>query len=138
MEVLRDGNQRLLRFAKGDELMAGIVDYCSRQRIDAAAFSGIGAAAKAVISWYDIGAKKYLETTIDEECEILNITGNASIKEGNRFAHAHVTLGKKDYSTIGGHVHSLIVGATCELHMTVFAGTMKRFKDDATGLYLLS
>ena len=50
--------------------------------------------------------------------------------------HVHVTLVKRDGSTIGGHVTSLVVGATLEIDLEVLPGTLRRQLDPEVGLRL--
>jgi uncharacterized protein len=56
--------------------------------------------------------------------------------EGPR-VHAHVTLGKRDGSAVGGHLFEGHVGATLELFVMRFDGELRRSLDEGTGAVLL-
>jgi len=51
--------------------------------------------------------------------------------------HAHVTLGKSDYSTVGGHLHSMRISGTGEIHITKLDAKFERELDIQTRLKLL-
>lgn len=51
--------------------------------------------------------------------------------------HAHVTLGKRDGSAVGGHLFEGHVGTTLELFVLRFDAELRRVQDEATGAALL-
>lgn len=127
----------VLRVERGEELVATVLSFCQQENIDAGWISALGACDNTEISYYDLAKKEYMTKVVEEECELLNLTGNIGYFEGKRMVHAHVTLGKSDYSTVGGHLQSMRITGTCEVYITQFAHTFKREKDSATGLNLL-
>ncbi|HRN96490.1 MAG TPA: DNA-binding protein [Candidatus Levybacteria bacterium] len=129
--------QHILRILRGEEVVAEILSFCKEQNINAGWVSGLGACDKTEISYYDLQKKEYIKTVIEEECELLNLTGNIAFADGKRMLHAHVTLSKSDYSTIGGHLHSMQISGTGEIHITKLEGKFERELDAETGLKLL-
>ena len=99
-------------------------------------FYGLGALNNAELAFYDLENKRYLNQKFEDgPYEVLSLSGNVAEKEGDLAVHCHVVLGKKDFSTFGGHLVNAEVGGTLELFFEPFSG-LKRKLDKATGLYL--
>jgi predicted DNA-binding protein with PD1-like motif len=118
--------------------MAGLTSFASKEGITAAELSGIGAFTSAVIGFYNLEAKEYDRIPVEEETEVLSILGNLSIveDEGPR-VHAHVSLGTRDGSAIGGHLFEARCGATLEIFVREEPGEPRRVPDPNAGLPLL-
>lgn len=127
----------LARLKHGDDLITAIRDVFKSNEIKMGVFMAIGAVKNARIAFYDQQRHLYIEKDIDEPAEILSCVGNISEKEGETFAHAHITLGMADGSSKGGH---LLEGTTifaCELYGAALEGEqLTRHFDDVTGLML--
>jgi predicted DNA-binding protein with PD1-like motif len=130
-------NTYVLRILRGEEVIEQILSFCAERDINAAWICGLGACDKTELSYYDLAAKEYKKKIIEEECELLNLTGNIAFADGQRMVHSHVTLGRSDYSTIGGHLHSMQISGTGEIHITKLEAKFERELDTATGLKLL-
>ncbi len=138
MKVIYDKDNRyVLRILRGEELVEKVLEFCDAKNIDAAWISGLGACDKAELSYYDFDTREYVKKIVNEECELLNLTGNIAFADGKRMMHAHATLSRKDYTTIGGHVHSMQISGTGEVMITQLSGYFEREYDQDTGLKLL-
>jgi len=138
MNIIYDKDPHfILRIHRGEEAVEEILSFCDEKNINAAWVSGLGACDRTEISYYDLSAKEYKRKMIDEECELLNLTGNIAFADGKRMLHAHVTLSRSDYSTIGGHLHSIQISGTGEIHISRLEGKFERELDSETGLKLL-
>jgi len=126
----------VLRLIKGEPVMEKIIEFCEKENISGASITGIGALEKAEIGHYSLKEKKYVTENFEEDLEVLALNGNISLKEKKPFVHAHVTLGKKDFTVIGGHLVSAKVGATLELFIHNL-GSFERKKEEETELFLL-
>lgn len=135
--VTTDASIIIFRFDKNEDAIKGLVKFCVEQNIHAAHFTGLGACGSVTLSYYDLKKKKYLDKKFEEDLEIVNLTGNVAKLKKETVIHAHGVFGDKKYQTIGGHVKELIVSATCEIHLLVLKGKMKRGYDKKTGLNLL-
>jgi len=114
-----------------------IEEYCEAQQLASGYVSGIGAIRKLVFSFYDFKKKKYLETTIEENLEMISLTGNISLKDGKAFPHLHVSAGKRDGTVLGGHCAPGTIVYPGELFIFEMEGKeFQRKKDEETGLYL--
>lgn len=131
------GTLRALIFETGDEVMALLADFARRENIEAARFSAIGAFREATVAYFDWEKKDYVEIPVREQVEVLVLTGDIAWKDDKPVAHVHVVLGRRDGSTIGGHLRRAIVRPTLELMLTE-AGALKRRFDPDSGLALIA
>jgi predicted DNA-binding protein with PD1-like motif len=120
-----------------EDVLSLLTKYCQETSITAGSFSALGAAKEVIIAYYNLDKKQYEDHMVHENVEILNLTGNISLMENKYIIHCHGVFGRKDCSTIGGHVKKLIVSATCEIILTKLEGTLERAFDEKTGLNLL-
>ena len=136
-QVLEQRGTFVVRFDRGDEVMAALRTFCRQQGIAAASFSGIGAGTAATLSFYLLAAQRYEDEAVEEEFEICSLLGNIATLDGEVVVHAHGTLADRSGRVRGGHIKRLVVGATCELTLATFAGPLHRTADPTVGLPLL-
>ena len=137
MRHVRLGDSYLVRLDTDEEVVGAITRFAAEEKIDAGSLTGIGAVRDIVLGYFDRSAREYLRQTLTGEWEILSLSGNLALKDGRPFAHLHVTLGGREFQTLGGHLFEARVGATVELVVRLLPGYQLRTLDDATGLYLL-
>lgn len=125
-----------LIFETGEEAIAGLRDFVAGKSIRAARFTAIGAVRSAVLTYFDWEKKDYLEIPVNEQAEVLVMAGDIAWKDDEPVVHAHAVLGRRDGSTIGGHVKSAIIRPTLELMLTE-AGALERRFDPESGLALI-
>jgi predicted DNA-binding protein with PD1-like motif len=93
---------------------------------------------KAVLGHYDFkDTQTYKYETFDEDLEILTLSGNVSTMNQKALPHAHVTLGRRDFSVIGGHLEERSLANMIEVNMTRLPGKLLKDKDESVGLNLL-
>lgn len=127
----------LLRLDYGKNLVDQLSSFLEKEGIKTAYVSGIGAVKNAEIGYYDQEKKEYVKRRIEEELEILSLSGNVSLKDGRPYPHIHVVLGK-DGNVYAGHLFSAEVFA-CEIFLLVLDGEAPvREFDGQTGLFLWS
>ncbi len=138
--LLTDGgvSTYLLVFHTGQEVMSGLLDFARQHKLVAGHLTGIGAVSHAVIGYFDPGTKTYLRNQQNEQAELLSVTGNLALKDGEPFFHVHVALGLKDGSARGGHLFEAKVRPTVELVLTTYPKPILRKPDPETGLPLLA
>ena len=122
----------LVRIDVGEKIIECLTAFIKERDIQSGFITGIGATSHATIAWYDVETGEYITTEIDEICELTSLVGNISWFEGQPMIHAHVTLGKRDYSIIGGHLIEAVIGVTGEfwIHSTPIkiVRTLSQFK----------
>lgn len=136
--ILKNDRRYILRFDKGEEVFENLKKFLIEQNIQASYFSGIGACGLAELAFYNSETKNYLKREFKEEFELLSFTGNSAVLNNEITLHAHAVLGKRDFTTIGGHVFKLVISATCEIFLIKLDGKMERVLDEQTDLNLLS
>lgn len=119
------------------KIAAAIAEFCKEKKILAGAVYGIGAVNEATLRFLDPATKKYVDKTFAEQMEICNLTGNISEKDGQVYLHLHVTLGRRDYTCVGGHLLEATLNGACELVVETLDGpSLPRYADPETGLNL--
>ena len=102
-----------------------------------ATFSAIGAVTSVTLGAYDHKQQVYVTYTKEAPLEIVNCTGNISLKDGNPMAHAHILLADMHGKTIGGHLFSETIIYAGEIDLLELAGKpLERAYDTTTGLML--
>jgi predicted DNA-binding protein with PD1-like motif len=124
-------------FEAGDEATDGLLRFAREQDLGAAHFTAIGAFREATLAFFNPESKEYEEIPVDEQTEVLSLTGNVARYEGEPKLHAHAVLGRRDGSTVGGHLMEAIVRPTLEVMLTEAPATLTRRIDDASGLPLI-
>ena len=137
MEVKRLQGAYLVRLEKGEEVIGSLKRFADGYRLGFASLTAIGTFERVTLGYYDPEAKAYRNEGVEEDVEVLTMSGNVSRGEnGERIVHAHVIVGRSDYSTLGGHVVEATVGPTLEVIVRPAPTTIRRRHDPDTGLEL--
>ncbi len=123
----------LLVFDKGDDLLATLRAFAGANGIRGASFVALGAFRSATIAYWNPATKEYEHIAVDEQVEVLSLAGNLGAEK----IHAHVTLGRRDGSAIGGHVIAATIFPTLEMQLVEYAEPIVRGTDAETGLSLI-
>ena len=126
-----------LRVDKEEEIISSIVSFTGDKKIPSGVIAGIGALTDVTLGYFDRSHKKYLKQTFKDVYEMLNLSGNISYVEGKPLVHAHVILGKSDYTVIGGHLFSGVVAVTGEVFIQTFEDRFSRQLNPEFNLNLL-
>jgi uncharacterized protein len=125
------------RLQHGADLLEELTGICKERNIKIGRIEAIGAVQRACIGFYDQIKREYSFVSRDEPMEILNLTGNISMKDGIPFVHAHITLADSAGKTFGGHLVIGTVVFACEFAIEIMDGpTLEREFDHETGLSL--
>lgn len=131
------GRTYIFRLPKGKDLLESLADFCHDNQVKCGVVSVVGSVENATVGFYDQSKKKYDKKVINEEMELLNLTGNISIQDNRPQVHAHVTLAGKDYQVIGGHLFPGTKIYVCEAYIQELVGEPKvRRMDKVTKLSL--
>jgi predicted DNA-binding protein with PD1-like motif len=130
--------QQVLVFETGEEVVAGLTGWAVGNELPAGSFTAIGAFSRATLGFYDLDAREYAHIEVDEQVEVLTLAGDITLDgESGRKVHGHVVCGRRDGSTVGGHLLRATVRPTLELVVTVSHRQLPRRHDPATGLALI-
>ncbi|WP_159709873.1 PPC domain-containing DNA-binding protein [Geminicoccus flavidas] len=122
----------------GDEVMASLERFAADERVAAAQITAIGAFARATLAFWDGAKKEYLEIPVEEVTEVVAMLGDVSVTEdGKPKLHLHAVLGRRDGSTLGGHLLKGTVEPTLEVVLTESPAHLRRVHDPEKGLPLI-
>jgi len=100
----------------GDEALATVADFASKNGLGGASLAALGAFERATVGWFDLRARTYRPIVIDEQCEALSLLGDIAVgDDGKPSLHMHAVLGLRDGSTRSGHFLKGIVRPTLEV-----------------------
>jgi predicted DNA-binding protein with PD1-like motif len=102
-------------FDLDDRVLTLLEQLCEAERIAAASLSGIGGFRKATLAFYDMQSKRYEPLEVDEQVEVVSLTGNITQYSGKAKIHAHCIVGDRNGRTTGGHLLAGVVRPTLEL-----------------------
>ena len=124
-------------FDKGDECIAGLLDFAKQHNLNAAHFTAIGAFSDATLGFFDRRRMDYQKIPLSEQVEVLSLVGNIARDGDAPKIHAHVVLGKPDGSAHGGHLLEAHVWPTLEVIVVETPQHLQRTIDAETGLALI-
>ena len=124
-------------FSKGDEVLSGLLEFATKFKIADAHFTGIGAVSGATAGWLDLSRKAYRPIHVDEQVEVLSLIGDVATFDNKPVIHAHVVFGRRDGSTVGGHLWEAHVNPTLEVFVTVNEVPLKKRLDDESGMKVI-
>lgn len=107
MESKISSPKRLIiaRFDEGDDLVLSLKQCATLHNIKAGWLSGIGALKEISFGLYANKAHRSIKREADHCFEIISLSGNISIKEGELLVHAHITVADdKEGCAFGGHL----------------------------------
>ena len=137
MQYVRQGERVQIRFESGEQFAAPLLAWLGSEGIGYATLTGLGAVRGATLSYYVADTKQYETHDIDEQMEVVSLIGNVAVREGHPFIHAHVALGKRDLTLIGGHLNDLAIYPTLEVWLRPERERVHRAFDEACGLWVM-
>jgi predicted DNA-binding protein with PD1-like motif len=138
-KLIHNGPQRTFAIVleTGDEVIQCLNTVAKDNQLSASQFTGLGAFSDVVLGYFSWSEKDYREIPIDEQVEVLNLTGDVTLSEGEPRLHPHVVLGKADGSAHGGHLLRAHVRPTLEIVLTESPAHLVRRHDPESGLPLI-
>lgn len=123
----------------GDEAVACLQAFATRERIAAAQISAIGAFSDAVLGYFDWQKKEYLRNPVTEQLEVASLLGDVALSADQKPAlHMHAVLGRRDGSALAGHLLSGHVRPTLEVILTEQPAHLQKVHDPESGLALIA
>lgn len=137
------------RLGFGCDLLEELTNVATERGIQLGRIEAFGAVRKARIGFYNQKSRAYRFESLDRPLEITKLIGNISLKDGEPFVHAHVTLSDESGKAYGGHLAPGTVVFACEFILEAFdgpafnrcfdeeTGCVLRFQDQTNGMSLL-
>jgi predicted DNA-binding protein with PD1-like motif len=126
-----------LVFERGDEVMSALKRFAREHDLAASRLTGIGAFESATLGYFDWERRDYLRIPVDEQVEVLTMVGDITLDGEQPKVHAHVVLGRRDGSTLGGHLLEARVRPTLEVIVVDSPSHLRREHDPISGLALI-
>jgi predicted DNA-binding protein with PD1-like motif len=138
-KILNSGPERTIAlvFDKGDDVIPLLEQFAKANALTASRFSAIGAMRSAVLGYFDWERKDYDRIEVGEQVEVLSLNGDIAMDGDQPKVHAHAVLGRRDGSTVGGHVLQATVQPTLEVLLIESPGYLRKTCDHETGLALI-
>jgi len=137
MKSARSPEGWILRLDPGEEVPRDVISAAAALGLNTASVTGIGALDRAVLAFYDLKERRYIETLVEEPVEVVSFMGNLVRLDGAPFLHAHAVVSRRDATTLGGHLMSARVSVTLELLLRTLSVDATRKFSEACGLKLL-
>jgi hypothetical protein len=138
-KLLNEGPERTwaVVLEPGEEVMGVLQRFATGQGLDASRVTAIGAFERAEVGFFEIERKDYHRIPVDTQVEVLSLAGDIALDQGKPKLHLHAVLGRRDGSTVGGHLLSGIVRPTLEVLVIESPGYLRRVCDPRFGIALI-
>ncbi len=136
MDYARFDNTIIARIDRGEEILEQLRQIALAEKIRLAHISALGAVGDFTVGVFHTAEKQYHANRFTGDWEIVSLTGSITQKDGEYYAHLHMSAGGTDGAVVGGHLNRAVVSATCEMFITVLDGTVERRFDGDVGLNL--
>lgn len=115
-------------------IIEALTEFVTQTHITTGSITGLGAVNEATLQFFDPMTKKYAAKTFHEQMEASNITGNIAVKDDKPYLHLHITLGRRDYTALAGHLLDAQIRGAGEFYITAYTGTVNRKFSEELGL----
>ena len=132
-----DTKDYVLIFETGDTLMDELERFAEDRNVRAGTILALGAFQEASLAYFAWESKEYEELAVDEQVEVVSLTGNIGREDDDVRLHIHAVLGRRDGSVIAGHLMDAVVRPTLELFIRAYPTTLERAHDAESGLSLI-
>jgi predicted DNA-binding protein with PD1-like motif len=122
---------------RGEEILESVTRFATETGVRAAGFTGLGAVERLTLGFYDLKAQAYERRTWEEDLEAASVVGNLAVVDGGPFPHIHGVFGRRDFSTISGHIFEGVVSITLELTVVTAPDLLQRTPVDFCDLKLI-
>lgn len=127
----------VIRIDKGEEVVKSITEFCTKEGMQNAHFTGIGAVDVLKCGYYNLEEKQYHFTDYAEPLEVVSLTGNVMQKDGAPFVHVHGVFTDTENKAFGGHIVEMRVHVVLEVMLTPLSSKIERHLDECIGLALM-
>jgi predicted DNA-binding protein with PD1-like motif len=138
-KLINDTPERsfVLVFDQGDEVVSTLERFAAEKGLSASRLTAIGAFESATLGYFDWQRKAYERIPVTGQVEVLSLVGDIALDDDCPKLHAHAVLGRRDGSTLGGHLLEARVRPTLEVVLTDSPSYLRRKCDPVSGLALI-
>ncbi|MBN1826088.1 MAG: DUF296 domain-containing protein [Candidatus Eisenbacteria bacterium] len=134
---MEGGARLLVRVDRGEEMMEALRAVAREKKVEAARVTGIGALRDMTLGYFDLDRKEYVRGELSGSWELLSLSGNLSLRDGEPIPHIHVIVGDAGLNVRGGHLFSGTVSVTGEIFIDRLPAPLHREMDPEVSLPLL-
>jgi predicted DNA-binding protein with PD1-like motif len=137
---IKDGSERTYAvvFGEGEDPLAGLCALARSKELSASRLAGIGGFSRATLGFFDPEARGWHHIPIDEQVEVVSLTGTVALDEGLPSVRVKCVLARRDGSVVAGHLLAAAVRPALELVLTEAPGTLLRCPDPESGLAFIA
>jgi len=122
----------------GEEILSSLKDFANTMHLAGSSFKAIGALSHVEFGWFNWETKKYQTAAkLDEQVALPSLIGDVALQDGKPQVHAHLVVGRKNGTALGGHLLSATVRPTCELVITENPQHLQKEIDPESGIALI-
>ena len=136
MEYRRFQNTLVVRMDRGEEILEQLKAVAEKEHVQLANVSALGAVNDFTVGVFDTEKKEYHANHFEGAYEIVSLVGTVSTKDGEFYAHLHMSAGDGKGAVFGGHLNRAVISATCEMVIQIIDGQVDRRFDETIGLNL--
>ncbi len=138
-KLINDAAERTLVLVldPGEEVMAVLDRFAREHALGASRVTAIGAFERAELGFFEVDRQDYHRIPVDAQTEVLSLAGDIALEGSDPKVHLHAVLGRRDGSTVGGHLLQGVVRPTLELMLTESPTHLRRVCDPRFGLALI-
>lgn len=138
MKFRKINSDYAIRLEKGEEVIKELTELCKRENIKGAYFTGIGAASKVALGWFNPVTKVYARKEMMEYFEITSLVGNVGVlADGDPIIHTHINLSDKNYTSTSGHVFECVISLAGEIFLRSLEEDLNKSSNNEFGLNFL-
>jgi len=134
MQSKEENNLILVRLFPGEDIHRALKEVCQKYKVETAVvLSGLGQLTQFELGYFKEKGN-YTPQEFEQPHELLSLTGNISLQEGEYNFHLHAVLGNEEKEAVGGHLIKGKVEVTNEIVLLKTSLKVKRRLDEHTGL----
>ncbi len=138
MDYREDQGLIMVRLHQNEDLFESLEGVCRACDVRTGVFlSGIGMLKQAELSFF-VKQGRYATVLFPEPLELVSLTGNVLLQDGEYKFHLHAVLAKDTKEAVAGHLSKGKINVTNEIVILKTAIPALRKLDDATGLMALT
>jgi predicted DNA-binding protein with PD1-like motif len=139
VKVLNEAPERTFAVVldTGEDAVQALERFAKEHGLKASRVSAIGAFETAELGFFEVERKDYHRIRVDAQTEVLSLAGDIALDGTQPKLHLHAVLGRRDGSTLGGHLLAAVVRPTLEVIVTESPNYLRRVCDPRFGLALI-
>lgn len=126
----------LIRLKRGELVNESIMKFCQKMGIKNGYLSALGSIENPTLAHYRVDTKKYSEKTLKGVYEVVPLTGNIGLYQGQPLIHNHILISDESMTAFGGHLVEAKVSATLEIVLIKLDTKLTKSLDEEIGLKL--